>query len=173
LTRWALREAANPSVLLLDTSLELTDETIETCPPTEPPQPLDRVLEEPTVRSLDLHRYRARLNLRPGSSLHEIAARVRDVLVAEWGPESTRRDEAPRSFPAPYGGPRRVAESLRMARNQPVLRGLFRLPGIAEAILEPGQVVVRIAPLFSWADVEEDVRSLLEGVRDPRGSVLP
>ena len=64
---WALSRATNPAVLRLHTTLELTAATIETCPPSEPPHPLDRLLEIRGIRSMDLHRHVARLNLLPGS----------------------------------------------------------------------------------------------------------
>ena len=54
---WALSRATNPAVLRLHTTLELTPATIETCPPSEPPHPLDRLLEIRGIRSMDLHRH--------------------------------------------------------------------------------------------------------------------
>ena len=61
-----------------------------------------------------------------------------------------------------YRGPRLVAESLRMAGSQPILRALFGVPGVVEAILDSGHVRVRLGRLFSWTEVEEDVRRTLE-----------
>lgn len=55
-----------------------------------------------------------------------------------------------------------MAESLQMAGSQPMLRALFGVPGVAEAILEPGHVLVRLGRLFSWTEVEDDVRRALE-----------
>lgn len=161
MSRWALRGVTNPSVLIVDTSAELTDATIETCPPSTPPDPFDRLLSIPAIRSIDLHRHRARLNLRPGSDPSEVAVRSRQVLAAEWGGESSGRDEAPRSFPVPYHGGRRVAESLRMAGDEPILRAVFGVPGVVEAILEAGQISVRLGPLFAWRDLEQAVPGAL------------
>jgi hypothetical protein len=161
-TTWALSRTSNPAVLGLHTSLELTGATIETCPPSTPPQPLDRLLEIPGIRSIDLHRYRARLNLLPGSDPHAITRQVCALLAGEWGRASTKRDDPARTFPLPYRGPRLVAESLRMAGPQPILRALFGVPGVVEAILEPGHVRVRLGRLFSWTEVEEGVRRTLE-----------
>lgn len=62
---WALERAANPTVLRLHATLELTRGTIETCPPASAPLPLRRLLGIAAVRSVDLHRYRVRLNLTP------------------------------------------------------------------------------------------------------------
>jgi hypothetical protein len=162
MTTWALSRTPNPTVLRLDTSLELTQATIETCPPRMPPHPLGGLLELPGIRSIDLHRYRARLNLLPGSDPDALARRVTELLVGEWGRASSKLDDPSRAFPVPYGGPRLVAESLEMAVSQPILRALFGVDGVAEAILEAGRVRVRLGRLFSWADVEEDVRTVLK-----------
>jgi hypothetical protein len=149
-------------VLLLHTSLELTHATIETCPPSTPPRPLERVLEFPGIRSIDLHRYRARLNLLPGSDTHAMTRQVHGLLAEEWGRASLKGDDPPRTFSVPYRGPGLVAESLQMAGSQPILRGLFGVPGVVEAILEPGHVRIRLGRLFSWTEVEEDMRRALE-----------
>lgn len=161
-TTWALSRASNPAVLRLHTTLELTQATIETCPPSTPPHPLDRLLEIPGIRSIDLHRYRARLNLLTGSDPHAMTREVCELLVKEWGRASSKRADPARTFPVPYRGPRLVAESLQMAGSQPILRALFGVPGVVEAILEPGHVRVRLGRLFSWTEVEEDVRRILE-----------
>jgi hypothetical protein len=161
-TAWAVTLTRNPTVVRLDTSLELTRATIETCPPRVPPHPLGRLLELPGIRSIDLHRYRARLNLLPGSDPDALARSVSKLLVEEWGPASSTVDELPRAFPVHHRGPRLVAESLEMAGSHPTLRALFGVDGVAEAILEPGTVRVRLGRLFSWADVEEDVRTALK-----------
>jgi hypothetical protein len=158
---WALGRASNPAVLRLETSMELTQETIETCPPSAPPRPLDRLLEIPGIRSIDLHRYRARLNLLPGSDPAAISGRVCEFLAGAWGPATAKREEPARDFPVPYRGPRVVAESLRMAGAQPVLRALLGVPGVVEAILDPGRVRVRLGPLFSWSEIEAQVRTAL------------
>jgi hypothetical protein len=142
--------------------MELTQATIETCPPSTPPHPLDRLLDIPGIRSIDLHRYRARLNLLPGSDSEAITRQVCGLLAEEWGHASSKRDDPVRTFPVPYRGPRLVAESGRMAGSQPILRALFDIPGVVEAILEPGHVRVRLGRLFSWAEVEDDVRRSLE-----------
>lgn len=161
MTAWALSGASNPTVLRLDTSVELTEATIETCPPMTPPKPLDRLLEIPGIRSIDLHRYRARLNLVPRSDPKTITTLVCELLAEQWGSASSKRMDPSRRFPVPYSGPRLVAESLRMAGSQPILRALFGVPGVEEAILEPAHVRVRLGRLFSWIEVEEDVRRAL------------
>jgi hypothetical protein len=158
---WALARASNPAVLRLETSMELTQETIETCPPSAPPHPLDRLLEIPGIRSIDLHRYRARFNLLPGSDSVAMSRRVCEFLVEAWGPETAKQEEPARHFPVPYRGPRVVAESFRMAGAQPVLRALFGVPGVAEAILDPGRVRIRLGSLFSWSEIEGEVRKAL------------
>jgi hypothetical protein len=161
-TTWALSRASNPTVLHLHTSLELSQATIETCPPSTPPHPLDRLLETPGIRSIDLHRHRARLNLLPGSDRHAITEQVSKLLAGEWGRASSKQADPARTFLVHYRGPRLVAESPRMAGPQPILRALFGIPGVVEAILEPGHVWVRLGRLFSWTEVEEDVRGTLK-----------
>jgi hypothetical protein len=149
-------------VLRLHTSLELTQATIETCPPSTPPHPLDRLIEIPGIRSIDLNRYRARLNLVPGCDPAAASRQVCELLAEEWGRASSSGEETARTFPVPYRGPRLVAESLQMARPQPILRAFFRVPGVVEAILEAGHVRVRLGRLFPWTEVAEDLRRTLD-----------
>jgi hypothetical protein len=145
----------------LDTSAELTRETIERCPPSTPPHPLDGVLDVVGIESMDLHRYHARLNLLPGSDREAIGREVARVLGEEWGAASSKRHEPARTFSVPYRGPRIVAESPRMAGSHRVLREAFGISGVAEAVLEPGKLRIRLGRLFSWDEVEDDVRGIL------------
>jgi len=62
---WALERAPDPWVIRIHTTVELTRATIEKCPPASPPEGLRSLLAVDGVRSIDLHRYRARLNLSP------------------------------------------------------------------------------------------------------------
>jgi hypothetical protein len=55
-----------------------------------------------------------------------------------------------------------VAESPEMAAPDATLVALFRVPGVAEAILQAGRVWVRPGRLFPWDDVETSVRSTLQ-----------
>jgi hypothetical protein len=55
-----------------------------------------------------------------------------------------------------------VAESPEMAAPDSTLVALFRVPGVAEAILEAGTVWVRPGRLFSWEDMETPVRWALQ-----------
>ncbi len=159
---WALERAANPTVLRVHTTVELTSRTIETCPPGSAPPPLRRLLAIPAVRSVDLHRYRALLNLTPDADLDLVEGAVRRALRGSWGPPvALMPEEAPRSFPVGQGGRRRAAESLEMAGWQPLLRSLFLVRGVAEAILDEGEVRVRVGRLFEWAEVEGPVRDAL------------
>jgi hypothetical protein len=68
----------------------------------------------------------------------------------------------PREFEVAYEGPKIVAESPEMAAPDATLVALFRVPGVAEAILEAGRVWVRPGRLFPWDDVETSVRSTLQ-----------
>ena len=159
---WSLSRTPNPTVVRLDTSLELTQATIETCPPRVPPHPLGRLLGLPGIRSIDLHRYRARLNLLPGSDPDALARQVSEFLVGEWGPASSSVDDPPRAFAVWHRGARLAAESREMAGSQPILRAIFGVDGVVEAILEGEAVWVRLGRMFSWTDVEEDVRTALK-----------
>jgi hypothetical protein len=149
----------------------LTDATIELCPPARPPSPLDRLLEVSGVRSIDLHRYRARLNLVPDADADAIAGRIHAILADAWGVPFARRAEPVRAFPVRYAGVRLVAESLAMAGSQPFLRALFQVDGVSEAILEPGLVRIRLGALFAWVDVEEDVARGLDDLREAADDV--
>ncbi|MGH2683423.1 MAG: hypothetical protein ACRDIX_09360 [Actinomycetota bacterium] len=167
---WSLSRPSNPMVLVVNTTVELTQHTIETCPPSRPPHPLDRLLEVPGIRSIDLHRYRARLNLAPGADRDETTRQVCELLGKEWGSTSSNRDDPAQTFGVSYAGPRLVAESLRMAGSQSILRALFGVRGVAEVVLESGQVRVRLGRLFSWAEIEGDMRRALERVASPSAS---
>ena len=159
---WAVERARNPSVLRLHTTVEMTRATIEPCPPARAPRPLDLLLSIPGVRSMDLHRYRARLNLAPGTDGGFVAVRIREILTSELGPPADLPTPSPpRTFAVRYRGSRVVAESPEMARSQPVLRATFLASGVAEAILTEGVVQVRLGRLFAWEEVEEAVRHAL------------
>src|SRR5207249_5713382 len=97
--RWAVEEALNPTVLRIHVTGELTSATIVTWPPATPTTPLDRLLAIEGVRSIDLHRYRVRLNLAPGVDRGLIAPRVTDALREAWGdPSVLQPEELPRAF---------------------------------------------------------------------------
>jgi len=158
----ALERAANPTILRLHTTGELTRRTVETCPPGSAPLPLRLLLTIRDVRSVDLHRYRARLNLIPDAVPDHAEEAVRRALRRSWGPPVVLPpEEAPLTFPVGSGGGRRAAESLEMAGRQPVLRALFLVRGVAEAILDEGEVRVRLGRLFEWKEVEGPVRDAL------------
>lgn len=57
-----------------------------------------------------------------------------------------------------------MAESEQMAEGHPVLAAVFRLRGVAEAILEAGRVWVRPGHLFSWEELEPSVLDAVEKV---------
>ena len=58
----------------------------------------------------------------------------------------------------------KATRSPEMAGLDPTLAALFRVRGVAEAILEAGRVWVRPGRLFTWEDVEASVRWALQGV---------
>lgn len=160
---WALERAANPRVIRVHTRVELTRATIEKCPPASPPEGLRSLLTVDGVRSVDLHRYRARLNLSPGCDAKPAWDGVARAIEQAWGaPAPLPGEPAPRAFDVDYEGPRIVAESPEMAGLDPTLVALFRVPGVAEVILEAGRVWVRPGRLFSWEDVETSVRRALQ-----------
>ena len=167
--RWALEVAPNPRVILVHTTVELTRATIETCPPASPPEGLRAMLAVDGVRSVDLHRYRARLNLSPGCDARAAWDGVAWAIAAAWGaPVPLPGEPAPRAFEVAYEGPRIVGESLEMAAPDPTLAALFRVPGVAEAILVAGRVWVRPGRLFSWEEVEAPVRRALQSAEGER-----
>ncbi|MGH2764505.1 MAG: hypothetical protein ACRDKA_01115, partial [Actinomycetota bacterium] len=146
----------------LHTTVELTRATIETCPPARVPWPLDRLLSIPGLRSMDLHRYRARLNLAPGTDPALVEVRIGEILSPQLGtPVDPPAEPPPRTFPVRYRGTPAVAESPGMAQSDPVLRAAFLAPGVAEAILTEGVVQVRLGRLFAWDQAEEAVRKAL------------
>jgi hypothetical protein len=49
-----------------------------------------------------------------------------------------------------------------MAAPDATLAALFRVPGVAEAILEAGWVWVRPGRLFPWEDMEDSLRWALQ-----------
>jgi hypothetical protein len=169
--RWALDDAAaNPTVLRLHVDRELTTETITSCPPASPPEPLDRLFEIGAIARIDLHRYRARLNLRPDADRDEASANTRGVLEAFLGPAAPLgADEGPRAFGSPYSAERRVAESPAMARGVPLLEALFELDGTSEVIAAPGLVLVRLGRLHTWDEAEAAVARVVQSSTDRGG----
>jgi hypothetical protein len=160
---WALERAPNPRVIRVHTTVELTRATIEKCPPAIPREGLRSLLAVDGVRSVDLHRYRARLNLSPGCDAEAAWGEVARAIEAAWGaPALLPGEPPPRAFEVACEGPRVVAESPEMAAPHPTLAALFLVPGVAEAILEAGRVWVRPGRLFSWKDVEASVRRALQ-----------
>jgi hypothetical protein len=160
--RWALERPANPSVLRVHVDHQLTDRTIVTSPPAEIARPLAGLLELDAVRTVDLHRYHARVNLGRGTDRDVAAAHVDDILSAAWGDEADDGTESdPRAFEIDYAGPRVVAESAEMAVGRDLLVRLFAVAGVREAILGDGLALVRIGRLFTWAGVEPAVAAAL------------
>jgi hypothetical protein len=163
---WAIEPAVNPSVVRVHVAEELTSRTIVTTPPATVAMPIRGLLEIEDVRTVDVHRYRLRLNLRAGADRARTAAHTRDVLAASWGePVALAPDAGPRAFAVAHEGPRRVAESAEMAAGEPLLEALFRTEGVSEAIAGEGLVLVRLGQLFSWAEREDGVRVALAAAR--------
>src|SRR4029077_11864972 len=102
---WAIEPAANPSVVRVHVAHELTDRTIVTTPPADVSMPVAGLLEIEAVRTVDMHRYRMRLNLRPGSDRTRTTSHGRAVLGAGGGePVTLASDEGPRAFAVAYDG---------------------------------------------------------------------
>jgi hypothetical protein len=157
--RWWLELPSNPSVVRIHVDHELTDRTIVTGPPAAIAHPLGGLLELEAVRTVDLHRYHARLNLGRGADRSITAGHVREILRAAWGAEMMAVDDAcdPRAFEVDYAGPRVVAESAEMAAGRDLLERLFTVDGVREAILGERLVLVSIGRLFAWSAVEPAV----------------
>ena len=129
-----------------------------TCPPAIPPAPLERLLALRGVRTLNLHRYQCRVNLRPGANAVAAAHATETALVSEWGlPEPLPPEEDLRAFAIRREGPRTVAESREMAASDPIALALFDVAGVAEVVLGSGVALVRLGRLFRWSDVQNDV----------------
>jgi hypothetical protein len=169
---WAMETVPNPSVLRLHTTEELTDRTILTCPPGTPTAPLDRLLALPEVRSLNLHRYRCRVNVRPGANAIAVGNAVERNLLTAWGtPEPLPPEEEPKAFVIRREGPMVVAESYEMAAGDSVALALFAVQGVVEVVSGKGMVLVRIGRLFRWSAVQSDVvRALTRAMRPPTSS---
>jgi hypothetical protein len=162
MTTWAFEGAANPTVLRVHVDAELTHETIVTFPPGEPGPPLSDVLRVPGVRSLNVHRYRVRLNLMPEAARPEVELLAGEVLRAVWGAESALPvEEMPRAFEVERSSRRRVAESLAMAAGDDVLTILFGVEGVSEVVVGDGLALVRLGRLFRWNDAEARVQKVL------------
>jgi hypothetical protein len=155
---WALEATPNPATLRVHVGHELTDRTIVTSPPAELEHPLGGLLELDAVRTLDLHRYRVRVNLRPDADRDEAAANVGEILASGWGPPGLLEDDAgPRAFQVRHLGPRTVAESWEMAAGHPLLEAVFVVDGVSEAIVGEDVVLVRLGRLFAWTHAEPQV----------------
>src|SRR3954470_23256601 len=95
--RWALEHPTNPSVLRVHVDHELTDRTIVSSPPAAIAHPLAGLLEIEAVRTVDLHRYHARVALRHGMDREVATEHVRDILRTAWGDETDGDGEAARA----------------------------------------------------------------------------
>ena len=166
MTAWAFENVTNPWLVRLHVDISLTDQTIVTCPPAQAQAPLDRLLQVKGVRALDLQRYRVRLNLEYGISRAAAARTGSAFLRGHWGdPSELPPKERPRAFQMDRRGPRKVAESLMMAGEDILLRALFGVDGVAEAVAADGVVLVTLGRFFSWADCEAAVSEAIASVR--------
>jgi hypothetical protein len=155
---WALETTPNRAVLRIHVGHELTDRTIVTSPPAELEHPLAGLLELDAVRTIDLHRYRVRVNLRPDADRDSTAAHAGAILTSGWGPaHALDPDAGPRAFEVRHEGPRTVAESAEMAHGHPLLEAVFGVEGVSEAIVGNDLVLVRLGRLFAWPGAEPQV----------------
>jgi hypothetical protein len=126
----------------------------------------------PGVRSLDLHRYRVRVNLERGGGRQAVSRRAIETLRDAWGePVALAADQGPRAFGLRRRGERRVAESPDMATasHESVLIALFAVEGVTEAIAGEDLVLVRLGRLFRWEDVEPAVGVAIRPFATPAG----
>jgi hypothetical protein len=155
---WALEATPNRAVLRIHVSHELTDRTIVTSPPAELEYPLAGLLELDAVRTIDLHRYRVRVNLRSDADRDATAVHAGAILTSSWGPaRNLEADAGPRAFQVRHEGVRTVAESAEMALGHPLLEAVFAVDGVSEAIVGDDLVLVRLGRLFAWPDAEAHV----------------
>ncbi len=168
---WALEDAINPSVVRLHVDVELTAETIMTCPPAEASPPFDQLLALEPIRSIDFHRHRARLNIRHGVRADVAGDAAFRVLSAAWGPPlELPAEPGPWGFLSHAATTRRVAESPRMAEGHAVLEAVFSVPGVVEAIAGDGMVLVKTARLFGPNAVKRAVLAAVQGIEDAGGT---
>ncbi|MGH3452694.1 MAG: hypothetical protein ACRDQW_18730, partial [Haloechinothrix sp.] len=107
---------------------------------------------------LDLHRYRCRVNLRPGTSAIAVGDAAERRLLTAWGaPEPLPPQQEPRAFAIRREGPGVVAESREMAEGEEVAAALFDVRGVVEVVLGRGVALVRLGRLFRWSAVQPDV----------------
>jgi hypothetical protein len=162
---WAIEPAVNPSVVRVHVAHELTDRTIVTSPPAELEWPIAGLLEIEAIRTVDVHRYRIRMNLRPGIDRARTVAHASDILAAAWGESvSLVPDPGPRAFAVEREGPRTVAESAEMAAGNPHLEAVFSVDGASEAIAGDGMVLVRLGRLFTWEERQDPIGAALRSV---------
>jgi hypothetical protein len=168
---WAVETATNPMVLRIHCTVELTTRTIETFPPGEAPAPFDAIARLDEVRTVDLHRYRARLNLQPGVDPEDALVSAREVLTGSWGrPVSLEHlpTQSPRAFSIRLVGERFVAESPEMAEPNGIASALFAIEGVADVIVGDGLALVGLGRLFRWSDLEPVVAGALVDVGSAR-----
>jgi hypothetical protein len=164
---WAVESVTNPMVLRIHSTVELTTRTIETFPPGEAPAPFDAIARLGEVRTVDLHRYRARLNLRPGADQDDALLLARDVFTGSWGRPVTLDNlpaQSPKAFTIRPLGERFVAESPEMAEPNRIAAALFAIEGVAEVIVGDGLALVGLGRLFRWSDLEPVVTGALVDV---------
>ena len=124
--------------------------------------PLAGLLELDAVRTIDLHRYRVRINLQPNVDRTETERHVRGILRPAWGEGiDLPADAGPRAFESTSHQRRVVAESAEMAAGYPVLEALFSIDGVSEAIAGDALVLVRLGRLFRWAEVQPTISEVL------------
>src|SRR5918996_1645389 len=129
-----------------------------TCPPAVPAPPLDQLLALPEIRSLDLHRYLCRVNLRPGTNAIAVGDAAERSLLTAWGaPEQLPPQEETRGFAIWREGPKLVAESREMAGGEAVAVALFDVQGVVEVVLGRRIALIRLGRLFRWSAVQGDV----------------
>jgi hypothetical protein len=169
-----MEPVANPAVVRIHVAHELTDRTIVTSPPAEIEMPVAGLHELDAVRTLDLHRYRVRVNLVPGADRAATADHVREILEPAWGAErSIEPDPGPKVFETGRHGARVVAESARMARAEPLLEAVFAVDGVAEAVVGEGMILVRIGRLFRWERVEPAIAAVVRDYDNSSGDGIP
>jgi hypothetical protein len=122
-------------------------------------------LEIEAIRTVDVSRYRIRMNLRPEVHRARTVVHASDILAAAWGASvSLEADPGPRVFAVEREGPRTVAESAEMAAGNPHLEAVFNVDGVSEAIAGDGMVLVRLGRMFTWDEREDPVGAALRSV---------
>lgn len=167
----AVREfPVNPHAVVFHLDSRLTEEIVETYLARSPEATsgwIRRALRLPGMRVLSLNPYRIRVQKEKKAAWPPLLDPLERLLCEELGIEQilelVESESRQRRFS--WHGPalgRKVYEGRAQARSCPLAGRLFRLPGVAEVILDGHEVEVRKCPLTPWRELAPQVETILE-----------